>query len=288
MTTVRVLAPAKVNLGLSVGPARSDGRHPIEGLVTFVVAADVITISPADALSFEITGPFAENLRKENPEDNLVMRAARSFIEASGIDLRAAIHLEKNLPPASGIGGGSSNAAATLKAMAEFYARPDIDLVALARPLGGDVPVCLDARPAVLTGTGEDFHPATHDPFDLVLVNPCIPVPTGAVYRAFDHEMRDPCLVPEPRRHFTQADIRTLTNDLTAPAMILVPELETVARDLTRRASVPARMSGSGGTFFGIFRSAEEARQVAKDLKGTHPDWWIVATRTLASPSPPV
>ena len=183
--SVRVFAPAKINLTLEVGRPRADGRHPLRSIVAFADVGDVLEAVATRDLTLTIAGPFAAALPAD--ETNLVLRAARALAAAAGVSIGAAITLTKNLPIASGIGGGSSDAAAALKALNALWGlgRGEAQLCALARELGGDVPVCVYARSALMTGSGEEFTALALAPLDAVLVNPLAPLSTaGAVPRA--------------------------------------------------------------------------------------------------------
>lgn len=278
---IRVFAPAKINLTLKVGAPRGDGMHPLASVVAFADVGDWVEAAPADELSLALTGPFANGLATE--ADNLVLRAARTLREASGAQAGAALTLDKRLPIASGIGGGSSDAAATLKALNELWALGlgGAELSAIGNSLGADVPVCVGARAAYMTGIGEALQ-AVHVPrLHAVLVNPLTPVPTAAVYRAFD-EM---CMgggfeaLPAPKwpdAASAWAGVAAIGNDLLAPACKIVPSLSYVLAVL--RTDPRARhvaLSGSGGTLFALVENADAATALARDV--ARPDWWVRA-----------
>jgi len=277
--SVRVFAPAKINLTLEVGAPRADGRHPLQSVVMFADVGDWVTAEAANNLSLSLSGPFAGALA--DAEDNLVLRAARA------LRVDAALQLEKHLPVASGVGGGSSDAAAALKALRALYglALSDSDLAGLARELGADVPVCVAARSAWMTGTGEEFAPVDLPTLDAVLVNPLRPLATGEVYRQFDRMQLGGSFAVRASpvwrdREGAIADIRTVGNDLEAPARALMPELAAVIDAL--RADPRALcvgMSGSGASVFALAESAAAAHALADDLRQRAPDWWVQATR---------
>lgn len=276
---VRVLAPAKINLTLQVGRPRADGLHPLESVVMFADVGDVVEAAPAATLSLEIEGPFAEGLSAG--DDNLVLRAARALQRAAGVHAGATLRLQKNLPVASGIGGGSSDAAATLKALKELWGLglDEAALADVARPLGADVPVCVAARTAYMTGAGERFTPIRAPVLDAVLVNPLRPLATADVYRKFDAmglgaEFRaGPSPAWETRESALEA-MAALGNDLEAPARALLGELDGVAQALGADARVRyAGLSGSGATMFAIVDSAEDARALSLALAPT--GWWV-------------
>ena len=185
--SVRVFAPAKINVTLEVGRPRSDGYHPLQSVVMFADVGDVVEATPADSLSLTISGEFSADIIAD--ESNLVLRAAHAFAEAAKIDRPCArLVLEKNLPVASGIGGGSADAAAALRALNELWGLnwPLAQLHPIALRLGADAPVCLAGVPAYMTGVGEIFTPVSASSIAAVLANPLKPLPTPAVYRRFD------------------------------------------------------------------------------------------------------
>ena len=281
-------APAKLNLTLQVVGRRADGYHLLDSLVAFTAYGDTVTVAAADDLTLRLDGPFGDILIGD-PAENLVLRAARLLAERAGIAPRAAITLTKRLPVASGIGGGSSDAAATLRALVKLWgiAIPDMDLAAIALRLGADVPVCLARRSARLQGIGERITPAPAlPPVPMVLVNPGIGLATPKVFAARRGEFS---AGPGAAGIFASSppDLAGLIaglaghgNDLTAPAISLLP---AIADCLTRLEAQPgcglARMSGSGATCFGFFESPDAAATAAAAIAGEQPGWWAVATR---------
>jgi 4-diphosphocytidyl-2-C-methyl-D-erythritol kinase len=268
-------APAKVNLHLHVVGRRDDGYHLLDSLVVFAGVGDRLSVSPASDLSLTVVGPFAAGLAAE--PDNLVLRAARGLADLTGMRATCALVLEKNLPVASGIGGGSADAAATLKSLCGFWGiAPDLD--GLARTLGADVPVCLLGRPSLLSGIGETLTRAPPLPeVGLVLVNPGVAVSTPAVFRARSGGFSEVACFPRDGWRDAvslAADLRSVRNDLQGAACSLAPAIEDALGAL---AAMPgclvARMSGSGATCFGLFASAEAARQAAKGISQT--GWWV-------------
>lgn len=265
-------APAKVNLTLHVTGRRDDGYHLLDSLVVFAGAGDRVTVAPGDGLT--LTGPMAAQVPAGS--DNLVMRAAALM---GG----AAVVLEKRLPVASGVGGGSSDAAAVLRALARMgRARPD---PAHVLALGADLPVCLRAPgPQRMEGIGETLTPLPALPdCHLVLVNPGVPVPTGAVFSGLAR--RDNAPMPAAIPAFADAAafgefLHRCRNDLEAPARAVAPAIGDV---LTALAATPgcllARMSGSGATCFGLFARADQAKSAARAL--TRPGWWVQAAQVL-------
>jgi 4-diphosphocytidyl-2-C-methyl-D-erythritol kinase len=271
---VREFAPAKVNLHLHVVGRRDDGYHLLDSLVVFAAVGDWLSVSPADDLSLTITGPFAAGLAAEL--DNLVLRAARGLADLAGIRPAGALVLEKNLPVASGIGGGSADAAAALRLLCRFWNVAPV-LPGLASRLGADVPVCLLNRPTLMSGIGEVLGPAPPlPPAGLVLVNPGLAVSTPAVFRARSGGFSVPADFPVTAWPNPGALAQTLAatrNDLEPPARSLSPVIGNV---LTALAESPgcllARMSGSGATCFGLFASADIARRTAQTIQ--REGWW--------------
>jgi len=268
---VTVFAPAKINLALHVTGQRSDGYHLLESLVAFADMGDRVTVATADRSGFTVTGPFAKQVPDGN--DNLVLRAARLFTAHDGVS----ITLEKNLPVASGMGGGSSDAAACLKGLADLrrVALPDS---AAVLALGADVPVCLFGQTAMMRGIGEQMSPVLMPPLPAVLVNPGVPVATAGVFRGLAH--KDNAAMTAPPVTAAVADwllwLTTCRNDLEAPASRLEPVIERVLSELRRLGPCRlARMTGSGATCFGLFETLGAARSAAAALKTAHPDWWV-------------
>lgn len=254
---------------------RADGYHLLDSLVVFAGAADSVTVAPADGLTLAVEGPGAAGLARE--ADNLVVRAARLLAEASGVPARAALTLVKRLPVASGIGGGSADAAAALRALNALWGF-DFDearLAALALPLGADVPVCIASRPRRMAGVGEALSAAPGlPPFGLVLTNPGVTLATAAVFRARQGGFSPPAMLPEGWADAAAMarDLARLANDLEAPAIGLCPEIGAV---MARLRALPgcllARMSGSGATCFGVFADPVAAAAAARLLPE---GWW--------------
>ncbi len=280
---VRRAAPAKLNLYLHVLGRRDDGYHLLDSLVAFADIADVVTARRADALSLEIAGPFASALKSGDPAENLVWRAATALAARAGIEARTALTLEKNLPVASGIGGGSSDAAAALKALGELW-RLDLGerkFQGLAQSLGADVPVCLFGETAWLGGIGEHVAPAPPlPPCWVVLANPGVSLATPAVFKARSGAFSQPARLEAapPDAAALARLIETRRNDLTTAAVALAPEIAAVLRALAAApGALIARMSGSGATCFALFAEADIARSAAARLGRAHPGWWIAA-----------
>ncbi len=282
---IRERAPAKINLDLLVVGRRVDGYHELDSLVVFGEPADILTFEPADTLTLEIDGSFAAALRGD--ADNLILRAARHLAEAVGIEARTAIRLDKRIPVAAGIGGGSTDAAAALRGLVRLWQlEPGRDvLFEIARRLGADVPVCLLGRPARMRGLGEVLEPLDGLPaLDLVLVNPGRAVPTGPVFKGLAGHFSASDPRPLDPRDLT-AWLASRRNDLEAPAKQIEPAVATVLEALRALPGCRlARMSGSGATCFGLFASPDDAARGAASLRETHPGWWAMASRTEPAP----
>jgi len=275
-------APAKLNLYLHVVGRRDDGYHLLDSLVAFAEVGDEIVAEPATKLSLAIHGPHAPGL-KEPVEKNLVWRAAALLAAHVGRSPDAALTLIKHLPVASGIGGGSSDAAATLHALAALW-RIDLDetaLAALGARLGADVPVCLASRVSWLGGIGERIEPAPPLPaVTALLVNPGIALPTAAVFKArqgaFSATGRFDTAAPDAASLASLLAMRR--NDLTAAAIGLVPAIGAVLERLAALdGALIARMSGSGATCFALFATPAAAAAAAAGLRQERPLWWIAA-----------
>ena len=278
-------AAAKLNLYLRVVDRRRDGYHVLDSLVAFADVGDVVHAAPAERITLTIDGPFAEALVRTGPAgDNLVLRAARGLQSLTGSDAGARLTLTKNLPIASGIGGGSADAAATLEALIALWGvQPDAkQLDALALSLGADVPVCRAGRPCRMQGIGEQLTMLDHLPgAALVLVNPGAPLATKAVFGARTAAFSAPLDgVPPPRDVAALADlVRQGGNDLEAPARALAPAVGSVLDALrASRGCLVAAMSGSGATCFGLFDSDAAAAAAEAQLRA-QPAWWTAATR---------
>lgn len=270
------LAPAKVNLALHVLGRRDDGYHELDSIVAFADVADRLSFAEAAEWRLDIAGPFAPQLAHGG--ENLILKAARAFDEAyPGRAGKYHITLEKNLPVASGIGGGSADAAACLRALAALaHVTDDINLASLAATLGADVPVCLQGRTCRMRGVGERIDILETVPqMPAVLVNPGLPLSTGDVFAKLS-------LRPGGKAFAgiaAEAELASCRNDLTASALALVPVISRVLAALRGEPGVRfARMSGSGATCFGIFPSLAAAEVAARGIAGTHSDWWVMPT----------
>jgi 4-diphosphocytidyl-2-C-methyl-D-erythritol kinase len=283
-------APAKVNLTLRVIARRADGYHELESLVVFADCGDWLTFTPGGALSLKVSGVTAT--QAGDGADNLVLKAARALAERKPGLALGAFHLEKNLPVAAGLGGGSSDAAAALRLIAQANALPhdDAALYEAARVTGADVPVCVDPRPRVMRGIGEQLSaPLTLPPLPAVLVNPGVAVATKLVFAGLKLSERPAApLDPAAMAKLASRDqllqmLRTQPNDLEAPAIAIAPVIADVITALRALQGCEfARMSGSGATCFGLFATAAEADAAAKVLRAKNPNWWTQAC-TLGS-----
>ena len=272
---------AKINLTLQVTGRRADGYHELESLVAFADLGDGLLVEPARDLTLQVTGPFAAALAGEG--DNLVLRAARALAARSGGAAGAAITLTKNLPVASGIGGGSADAAAALRGLKRLWCidLPAAELAALALTLGADVPVCLRGEPVMMSGIGEALQPvAALPPLWLLLVNCGVAVATPAVFAAREgavSKVAEPRLPPVGIGPFIDW-LAARGNDLEAPACRLAPAVASVLAALKALPDcLLARMSGSGATCFGLFENEQAARRAAEAIALQHRNWWVAA-----------
>jgi 4-diphosphocytidyl-2-C-methyl-D-erythritol kinase len=280
-TEFTVAAPAKINLFLHVGEKRSDGFHELKSLVVFANVGDQLTFTPAKAFSLAVNGPFAGGLEGEG--DNLIQRAARAFASITGHKTTAAVTLEKNLPVASGIGGGSADAAAALRGLARLNEAERGPLLAIAATLGSDIPACVLSQPLMMRGRGEQLELLKRFPrLHAVLVNPGVAVPTAKVFAALQKRGglgNAPMDFDLSNAGALIAYLKTTRNDLEAPAESVAPVIREVLGELARMPGIGfARMSGSGATCFGLFSDQSMAEMAAIALAHSHPDWWIKPT----------
>lgn len=272
------LAPAKINLLLHVGPVQADGYHPLVSLAAFADVGDRVTVRRAETLSLTVEGPFSAGL--DGQGDNLILKALRALGEAAGIgEPPVAVTLDKRLPIAAGLGGGSADAGAALRLTARLLDldRPEAELERLALAAGADGPMCLRARPAWASGIGEVLEdeprlPTLHG----VLLNPGLPSPTGGVYRAYDAASKAADR-PAPPADWSAASViawlAAQRNDLEAPAQAVTPGIgEALAAMRAAPACRLTRMSGSGATVFGLFDDRAAAIEAAFALD--RPGWW--------------
>lgn len=285
-----VLAPAKINLALHVTGRRADGYHLLDSLVAFTRFGDRVTVAPSDEDRFEMTGPYAAGLPAD--DGNLAVRARAAMRAEFGRSEPVSITLEKNLPVASGVGGGSSDAAAVMRGLAALWHLPT-DRERLARVgigLGADVPMCLAARPLLARGIGDEISPVDGFPsLGIVLVNPGVGVSTAAVFAALASRDSAP-LPPLPSHldfHTLCNWLETTRNDLEAPARTLEPAINGALSALKKAGAHFVRMSGSGATCFGLFESGNLAKRAASEIRTRRPGWFVAATRNTSQDDAP-
>jgi 4-diphosphocytidyl-2-C-methyl-D-erythritol kinase len=281
--SVSVRAPAKLNLYLHVMGKREDGYHEIDSLAIFTASGDTISIQPAplkSGISFSSDGPFASNMGPDN--NNLVLQAARLLADEAGPAFRdVAIQLTKRLPVAAGIGGGSSDAAATLRALDRFWGLglSEERLAELGLSLGADVPMCLRRQPVFVGGIGEDLSDAPElPPLSLVLVNPGVPVETPTVFKArtgvFSKQARFKGPIEDEAA--LAKLLKDRTNDLTDAAISIAPVIKNVLHAIDDQPGcLLARMSGSGATCYGIFTDSASADTARKAIHTAQSQWWV-------------
>ena len=267
-------AYAKINLALHVRHRRADGYHALETLFVFAEDGDELTATPSDVFSLAISGPFGQGL--STGPDNLVLKAVMALAKANGIKSGLALTLDKNLPIAAGIGGGSADAAAALRLAAKIWQLgPDtIGPEAIAPAIGADVPACLHAQSCYGSGVGDALTNAPDLGLKgqpILLVNPNVACPTGPVFAAWDGVDRGPLSLD---------DWQLGRNDLEQPAIGLVPVITDVLALLAKQPGVDlVRMSGSGATCFALFSDAQKRDAAAKAIAAARPSWWTLATR---------
>lgn len=284
------LAPAKVNLFLHVGAPGSDGFHPLSSLMAFADIGDSLSLDPGER-GFQIEGPFAAGL--SSGPDNLVLRARDALTAYAQAPADFRLVLRKTIPVAAGLGGGSSDAAATLRLVRAHLglAVDDDALRAIAGALGSDTPACVTPKPVIASGRGDILAPAPRFPdLPAVLVNPGVACPTAAVYRAYDVAVASQGAEGPPwPRDFSSigavvAFLETCRNDLEAPAVALHPKigeaLRTIAAD---PGALLTRMSGSGATCMALAVGSQAASHMAARLSAAHPSWWVRACTIAGS-----
>ena len=279
-------APAKVNLTLRVLGRRSDGYHEIESLVAFADIGDALSFAPGGELTLAVRGPSAKD--SGETADNLVLKAARALSERVPTVGWGAFELDKRLPVAAGLGGGSADAAAALRLLARTYglAADDPLLYAAARATGADVPVCIDPRTRLMRGIGEILSaPLKLPALQGVLVNPGVAVATRAVFAGWTPPATppipiDPAVIAALKgRDALMQFLKDQANDLEAPAVALAPAIADVLAALRSQPRCEvARMSGSGSTCFAVFFSAADAITAAENIHAKHAEWWVRAT----------
>lgn len=267
--TVEAFAPAKINLTLHVTGQRPDGYHLLDSLVVFADVGDMLSVDLGETACLTVLGPRAAGVPTDRR--NLVMKAAEAF------GAKADITLTKNLPAAAGIGGGSSDAAAVIRALSDLTGKNFPSEAALR--LGADVPVCLAGRASVMAGIGEQVTRVENlPPLPAVLVNPGVDVPTPEVFQALEIKDNSPMmpLLPDPNLTELCQWLARHRNDLEAPARQIEPVIGEVLEALGE--ATLARMSGSGATCFGIYPDRHAAKKAAEQISESHPEWWVVST----------
>ena len=282
-------APAKINLALAVTGKRADGYHLLESLAVFTRFGDQIQAADAVEDSLVVDGPHAAALKDDDVSDNLVTRARdrlRAHLKQSGRKAPpVALRLEKNLPVASGIGGGSADASATLRLLIRFW-NVDVseqDLRILALSLGADVPMCLESKALMARGIGEEIEPVEDmATLPMVLVNVGVAVSTPSVFKALTSPDNPPLpALPATRDISGMAKwIMAARNDLVEPALSLSPQIGTCLEAIRSSGALVHAMSGSGATCFGIYETTDKAKQAARQISKEWPRWFVTATET--------
>ncbi len=282
MRAVYQHARAKINLYLHVTGKREDGYHLLDSLVAFADTGDEISIEPAEKFSFSMTGPFASTL---SVQDNLVVRAAHLVCERLGKAPDIHITLTKNLPVSAGIGGGSADAAATVRGLMDYFeAEEDISDILLR--LGADVPACHHSKPLRFSGIGETIEPVTLlTETDILLINPLTSCATPDVFRALKgvSKQADTSIPPLENKDALFRFLNSTRNDLTDAAQTVVPAIGDVLNVLRETDARIVRMSGSGATCFGLFDDAASCAAAAQKIKAARPGWWVAASRLQSS-----
>ncbi|MEP6342389.1 MAG: 4-(cytidine 5'-diphospho)-2-C-methyl-D-erythritol kinase [Maricaulaceae bacterium] len=276
-------ARAKINLTLHVGQSitagRYDGYHPLDSFVVFADVGDQLSYeTDENDLSLSLSGAFSAGLKAE--DDNLILKAARTFFTYKKIAPQGHFHLEKNLPLASGIGGGSADAAAALRLLQAAYGADGLDMMSICEKIGADVPVCFLSQTSHMRGIGEDVEVKSGmGSIAALLVNPGFAVSTARIFKAFDAAPKK----KDPRPQTWCGDLLKTTsfgrNDLQDIAMFLRPEIKELIGKLAHLPqSKLARMSGSGATCFALFETQEQARAAKDIICRDHPDYWCIET----------
>jgi 4-diphosphocytidyl-2-C-methyl-D-erythritol kinase len=285
-------AAAKINLALHVTGQRADGYHLLDTLVTFADTGDALTFETSSADAFTVSGRFGAALPTDaGPKTgNLVLRARDALREIAGIDAPVHIHIEKKLPVASGIGGGSADAAATLRGLIRLWNLdiPEIALAKLALKLGADVPMCLESRPLVARGIGEDITILQHFPsLHLLLVNPLVEVSTPVIFKSLASKTNPPLTLPTDGAPLEDwlATLVDARNDLQPPAEVIENRIVETLALLSATNPVFVRMSGSGATCFGVYPNVEAASLARAALEAVKPEWYFQETRTVGGRS---
>lgn len=276
MAIPHATAYGKINLALHVRKRREDGYHELETVFAFLDQGDALSMEKADRFSLALEGQFSSVLAVEDSESNLIYRAAK--LHRDGDVPPVAFRLNKKLPIAAGLGGGSADAAAALRLLNENSDAPlgAEELHAIAAQLGADVPACIESLPVVGRGTGTLLEPVENDVSGLhcLLVNPNIAMMTGPVFKAWDGIDRGP--MPQGSALFIMENGR---NDLEPMALEICPEIGKILKELRDSNPLVARMSGSGATCFALFDNVEALERTSAKITKHHPEWWTMAGR---------
>ena len=283
--TFDILAPAKINLFLHDTGKRDDGYHNLQSALTFTDIGDRLVFESHDGFFVDVDGPFAHELF--SPQDNIVYKAARALAAEYKKPLTGKILLQKNLPVAAGMGGGSSDAATTLIGLYRLWHLPEEyeRLQKVGRSLGADVPACIVRKPVWVESMGEKMTRLPDMPeLHLVLVNPMENLLTADVFGAFREKFSPPLQFQGRKKTLREwiADLKMYRNDLTDPAKRLCPVIGDILSMIEQTTGcVIARMTGSGATCFGIYESPEQANAAAHKIRHAQPDWWVTAAKTV-------
>lgn len=281
---LREMAPAKVNLSLRIwGRRAGDGYHELSSLVGFANVGDRLFLKPGPGFNMKVVGPFSQRI----VGDNLVYKIGQALMKEHGIKDFGDLVLEKNLPVAAGLGGGSADAGAFIRLLARVggISFSQNDIMRFGQRFGADVPVCVSSEPAMMHGIGDVLKPLDHFPsLGILLVNPNVSVSTGAVFKNLAApKISDDCAEQEGPQAFASGDelmvyMQGQPNDLTLPALKIAPEIETVLHSLEAlQGCSMARLSGSGATCFGLFEDEKRAQQAGKLCQEKHQEWWVCA-----------
>ena len=274
-------ARAKINLYLHVTGKRPDGYHLLESMIGFAEIGDGIAIEESDQFALTLEGPFAHALKGTNIKDNLIYKAAHGFAELLNMPPHMHITLTKNLPVAAGLGGGSADAAAVLRALVQYWKLDNPpDLSSLLTALGADVPVCYHQKSGVVSGIGDVMEkPITLPALPILLINPNIPCLTTNIFKALKPPYSGGMAL-SPATFETVSSLsqylKTTRNDLRAPAEAFDPDITGMIEELEAQPLCHfAQMTGSGATCFGLFESTQDTQNAAKALQESHPTWWV-------------
>lgn len=281
-----IFAPAKINLFLHITNRLSNGYHTLDSLVAFADIGDIINIESAPSFSFHTKGPFADQFKNTESSgfldsENLIVKAARFLSQTVDHPLNVKITLTKNLPLSAGLGGGSSDAAATIWGLQELWGlKHNTDYITpLMTKIGADVPVCFNCRPTIMRGIGDVLLPAPYMPeIPILIINPLVSCATQDVFLHHNGVLKKNISLPNNFECVFEL-IKTLNiveNDLFEPALKLIPEIENVINALNMQEHcLFSRMSGSGASCFGLFETIEHAENAADKIRNDNPDWWI-------------